>query len=261
MKEALTYNVAALMDGRFQEISVRAIQEVPLTIYVNSHEIVTLLCTGKYPKHLALGFLRSAGLVTEVKQVRQIHVKEDTDRIDVHVETSHDSFKLGPPRLSLTSGCGKWTNFEHNAEDIAATRVSARLKISPQQVLQLAAELHERSGLYHETRGCHNASLATPEKILIFREDIGRHNAIDMICGQCFLDNISTEDKLIVTTGRIASEILLKAIRLGVPILASGSAATRFSIDLARKTNMTLIGQVEEGSMVVYNGAGRIAGL
>ncbi len=82
-----------------------------------------------------------------------------------------------------------------------------------------------------------------------------------MICGQCFLDNISTEDKLVVTTGRISSEILLKAIRLGVPVLASGSAATRLAIDLARKTNMTLIGYVDEGRMVVYNNGGRIAGL
>jgi FdhD protein len=96
---------------------------------------------------------------------------------------------------------------------------------------------------------------------MIFREDIGRHNAIDMIGGQCFLDNISTRDKLIVTTGRIASEILLKAIRLGVPILASGAAATRFSIDLARKTNMTLIGKVEQARLIVYNSGGRIAGL
>ena len=127
--------------------------------------------------------------------------------------------------------------------------------------MRLAGELDERSSLYRVTGGCHNACLATSEKILIFREDIGRHNAIDMICGQCFLDDISTEDKLIVSTGCIASEILLKAMRLGVPILVSMSAATRFSIDLARRTNMTLIGQVRKGRMIVYNQAGRIAGL
>ena len=133
--------------------------------------------------------------------------------------------------------------------------------MTPEQILKLAAELDERSTLYRATGGCHNALLATSEKLLIFCEDIGRHNAIDMICGQCFLDDIPTEDKLIVSTGRIASEILLKAMRLGVPILVSMSAATRFSIDLARRTNMTLIGYVRQGRMVVYNQAGRIAGL
>lgn len=133
--------------------------------------------------------------------------------------------------------------------------------MTPQQIKQLASELNERSTLYRITRGCHNASLATPEKILIFREDIGRHNAIDMICGECFLNSITTKDKLIVTTGRIASEILLKAVRLGVTILVSGSAATRLAIDLARKVDITLVGQVRQDRMIIYNSGGRIAGL
>ncbi len=261
MKYALTYDVAEFVEGRFQEIQVAAIQEVPLTLYLNGHEVVTLLCTGKHPKFLALGFLKSDGLITDRKQLKDIRVEEEPERLKVHVETSHDPFKLQRLERSITSGCGKGTNFERNVETIASKTVTAKLTVTPEQIFQLAAELQERSTLYRATRGCHNALLATPEKILIFREDIGRHNAIDMICGECFLDNIPTEDKLIVSTGRIASEILLKAIRLGVPILVSGSAATRFSIDLARRTNMTVIGQVRHGRMVVYNHGGRIAGL
>jgi len=261
MKEALTYDVAEFTEGRFQDAQVTAIQEVPLTIYLNGQEIVTLLCMGKHPKHLAVGFLKSDGFITDPKQLKDLHVEETHNALKVHVETSHDPFELRPLVRSITSGCGKGTDFERNAETIASTHVSAGLTVSPQQILELMAQLHERSTLYQATRGCHNASLATPEKILIFREDIGRHNAIDMIGGQCFLDSIPTGDKLIVTTGRIASEILLKAIRLGVPILASGAAATRFSIDLARKTNMTLIGLVEQERIIVYNSGGRIAGL
>jgi FdhD protein len=261
VKDALTYDVAEFKGGRFQETQVAAIQEVPLTIYLNGHEVVTLLCTGKYPKFLALGFLKSDGLITDCKQIRDIRVEEEHERLKVHVDTSHDPFKLQRLERSITSGCGKGTNFERNVETIALKTVTAKLTVTPEEIFQLAAELQERSTLYRATRGCHNALLATPEKILIFREDIGRHNAIDMICGECFLDNIPTKDKLIVSTGRIASEILLKAIRLGVPILVSGSAATRFSIDLARRTNMTVIGQVRQGRMVVYNHGGRIAGL
>lgn len=261
IKEALTYDVAEFKEGRFQDVRVTAIQEVPLTIYLNGQEIVTLLCMGKHPKYLAVGFLKSDGFITDLKQLKHTHLDETLDGLKMHVETSHDPFKLRPLARSITSGCGKGTDFERNVETISTTHVSARLTVSPQQILELTAQLHERSTLYQATRGCHNACLATPEKILIFREDIGRHNAIDMIGGQCFLDNISTRDKLIVTTGRIASEILLKAIRLGVPILSSGAAATRFSIDLARKTNMTLIGQVEQGRIIVYNSGGRIAGL
>ena len=261
MKEAVTYEVAEFLGDRFQDARVTAIQEVPLTICLNGREVVTLLCTGKQPKFLAVGFLKSEGLVTDRKQLKSIQTEEGAERLDVYVETSHDPFKLQRLGRSITSGCGKGTGFIRNVETITATSISAAMTISPQQILQLAVDLQERSTLYRTTRGCHNASLATPEKIVIFREDIGRHNAVDMICGQCFLDNIATDDKLVVTTGRISSEILLKAIRLGVSVLASGSAATRLAIDLARKTNMTLIGCVDEGRMVVYNNGGRIAGL
>jgi FdhD protein len=261
MKDAFTYGVAEFKRGRFQKARVTAIQEVPLTIYLNGHEVVTLMCTGKYPKFLAVGFLKSDGLVTDRNQLKGVHVEEEPERLRVNVETSHDPFKLQRLERTITSGCGKGTNFERNVEIIASTTVTAKLSMTPGQILRLAAELDERSTLYQATGGCHNAVLAASEKILIFREDIGRHNAIDMICGQCFLDDIRTEDKLIVSTGRIASEILLKVMQLGVPILVSMSAATRFSIDLARRTNMTLIGQVRRGRMVVYNQAGRIVGL
>jgi len=261
MKDTFTYGVAEFKEGRFQEARVTAIQEVPLTIYLNGHEVVTLMCTGKYPEFLAVGFLKSDGLVTDRKQLKGVHFEEEPERLRVKVETSHDPFKLQRLERTVTSGCGKGTNFERNVEIITSTSITAKLAVTPGQILRLAAELDERSSLYRATGGCHNACLATSEKILIFREDIGRHNAIDMICGQCFLDDIPTEDKLIVSTGRIASEILLKAMRLGVPILVSMSAATRFSIDMARRTNMTLIGQVRQERMVVYNHAGRIAGL
>ena len=261
MKDAFTYGVAEFKGGRFQEARVTAIQEVPLTIYLNGHEVVTLMCTGKSPEFLAVGFLKSDGLVTDRKQLKGVHFEEEPERLRVNVETSHDPFKLQRLERTITSGCGKGTNFERNVEIITSTSITAKLAVTPGQILRLAAELDERSSLYRATGGCHNACLATSEKILIFREDIGRHNAIDMICGQCFLDDIPTEDKLIVSTGRIASEILLKAMRLGVPILVSMSAATRFSIDLARRSNITLIGQVRKGRMVVYNQAGRIAGL
>lgn len=261
MKDAFTYDVAEFSEGNFRETQLTAIQEVPLTIYLNGNEIVTLLCTGKHPKFLAVGFLKSDGLVSDPKQLKTVDVEEEAERLQVSVETSHDPFENQCLGRSITSGCGKGTNFERNVETIASTTVTAELSVRPEQILRLSAELDERSTLYRATGGCHNASLATPEGVLIFREDIGRHNAIDMICGECFLEGIPTDDKLIVSTGRIASEILLKTIRLGVPILVSRAAATRFSIDLARRTNMTLIGRARKERMVIYNHAGRVKGL
>jgi FdhD protein len=261
MKDAFTYDVSEFSEGGFRETQVAAIQEVPLTIYLNGKEIVTLLCTGKQPKFLAVGFLKSDGLITEPEQVKTVDVEEEAERLRVSVETSHDPFENQRLGRSITSGCGKGTNFERNVETISSTTVTTQLSVTPEQILQLSAELDERSTLYRATGGCHNASLATPEGILIFREDIGRHNAIDMICGECFLESIPTNDKLIVSTGRIASEILLKTIRLGVPVIVSRAAATRFSIDLARRTNMTLVGRARKERMIIYNHAGRITGL
>jgi FdhD protein len=124
----------------------------------------------------------------------------------------------------------------------------------------LAGELKHRSTLYGRTRGCHNSSLCSPQEMLIFREDIGRHNAIDMIVGQCFLEGLDTSDKMIVSTGRVASEILLKTVRIGVSVLASTAVATSFSVELARKIGLTLIGNIKADSFWVYNDPGRIIG-
>ena len=261
MKDAFTYRVPEFAEGHFQERQATVIQEVPLTIYLNGQEVVTLMCTGKYARFLAVGFLKSEGFTADRNQLKNIRVEEEPERLKAHVETSHDAFNLQRLERTITSGCGKGTSFDRKVQTVVSTTVTAELTVTPEQILRLSAELDQRSTLYRATGGCHNASLATPEKILVFREDIGRHNAIDMICGECFLDKIPTQDKLIVCTGRIASEILLKATRMGVPILVSGSAATRLAVDLARKTNMTVVGRARHGRMVVYNDGGRIAGL
>jgi FdhD protein len=143
---------------------------------------------------------------------------------------------------------------------ISKRRVGGDIKVRPENILALARELHERSTLYNLTRGCHNSSLCTPNEMLLFREDIGRHNAIDMICGQCFLDDVAVDDKMIVSTGRIASEILLKVARIGIPVLASTAVATSFSVELARKIGITLIGNIKDDRFWVYNDSGRIIG-
>lgn len=261
MRDSFSYNVFKWSDGRFAETAIKAVQEIPLTIYLNRHEVVTLLCTGKDPLALAVGFLKADGLLTDYKEFKDVRIEERPDRIMAHVFTAHDPFSEHRLRRSITSGCGKGTNFDRIVEDIKHSTITSDIKVSPEQLFCLMDELNKRSKLYMATGGCHNAALSAPDCLLIFYEDLGRHNAIDMIQGKCFLNNITTHDKLIVTTGRIASEILIKAVRIGVPILASGSAATRFSIDLAREVNMTLIGYVRGQGMVVYNHGGRIKGL
>ncbi|MBI9080956.1 MAG: formate dehydrogenase accessory sulfurtransferase FdhD [Pseudodesulfovibrio sp.] len=257
--DSMHYEIHEYKAG-FAKTPIESIREVPLTIHLNGREVVTLLCTAKFPEYLAVGFLKSDAFISNPDQITDLAVKDQGDRLLVEVETCHDPWKGRVMERSITSGCGKGTNFGRNVSTISKRRMGGDIKVKPEQILSLARELHERSTLYNATRGCHNSSLCTPDEILLFREDIGRHNAIDMICGQCFLDDISVNDKMIVSTGRIASEILLKVIRIGVPILISTAVATSFSVELARKTGITLIGNVKDDSFWVYNDKGRIIG-
>lgn len=257
--EAYDYDIYEYKGG-FGKQPIKAIREVGLTIMLNGREVVTLLCTAKYPEYLAIGFLKSDAFITSPAQITDLTVRDEGDRLVAEVETCHDPWKDRVMERSITSGCGKGTNFGRNVATISKRRVSGDVRVTPEQILSLAKQLHERSTLYNTTRGCHNSSLCTPDEMLLFREDIGRHNAIDMICGQCFLDDVSVEDKMIVSTGRIASEILLKVVRIGVPILASTAVATSFSVELAKKTGITLIGNIKDDSFWVYNDKGRIIG-
>ncbi|WP_022661514.1 formate dehydrogenase accessory sulfurtransferase FdhD [Paucidesulfovibrio longus] len=252
------YEVMEYSGGGFAKAPVESIREIPLTIRLNGREVVTLLCTGKQPEYLAVGFLKSDAFLSSPEQITDLHVREEDGRILADVETCHDPWKDRLMERSITSGCGKGTNFGRNVQTISKRRLNGDVRVRPEQILALAEELHNRSALYGRTRGCHNSSLCTPDEMLLFREDIGRHNAIDMICGECFLNNISVDDKMIVTTGRVASEILLKVVRIGIPVLVSTAVATSFTVKLARQTGITLVGNVRGGRFWVYNDKGRV---
>lgn len=257
--ESTDYEIHEYKAG-FAKKSIKAIREVPLTIILNGKEVVTLLCTAKYPEYLAVGFLKSDAFIASPDQITDLTIREEGDRILAEVQTCHDPWEGRVMERSITSGCGKGTNFGRNVATISKRRLDGDIKVTPEQILTLAKELHKRSTLYNATRGCHNSSLCTPDEMLLFREDIGRHNAIDMICGQCFLDNVPVDDKMIVSTGRVASEILLKVVRIGVPFMVSTAVATSFSVELARKTGITLVANVKDDSFWVYNDKGRIIG-
>jgi FdhD protein len=257
--ESKRYDIHEYRNG-FAKKSISAIREVPLTIMLNGREVVTLLCTAKYPEYLAIGFLKSDAFISSPDQITDLTVRQDDQRLLAEVETCHDPWKNRIMERSITSGCGKGTNFGRNVQTISKRRLAGDIRVTPDQILALVKELHDRSTLYNQTRGCHNSSLCSPDEMLLFREDIGRHNAIDMICGQCFLDNVPVDDKMIVSTGRVASEILLKVARIGVPVMVSTAVATTFSVELARKTGITLVGNVKDDGFWVYNDNGRIIG-
>ncbi|WP_243439366.1 formate dehydrogenase accessory sulfurtransferase FdhD [Fundidesulfovibrio soli] len=256
MTTDLPFDVLEYRDGVFRTARVRAIREVPLRIVVNGRELVRLMFTGAHPRFLTAGYLLSCGLIEAARDIASLDVEEGPDALEARV-----ALRTSLPEthsLSVTSGLGRVVR---GAEPLPQTPPPLRKGwVDPAAIVRLAEELHARSDLYRLTRGCHNSSLCSAGEMLLFRSDIGRHNAIDTLAGQCLLEGLPTGDKMIVSTGRVASEIVHKAVRAGIPVLASTAAATALAVEAAREHGLTLIGNVGAGGFRVYNDPGRLAG-
>jgi len=234
-------------------------KESPLTIILNNQELTTLLCSPVNLKYLAIGFLFSEGLIRSKDEIKKVMV--DDRRGIVRVETEGDEVLPGDILFKrfITSGCGRGASF-YSASDVQGqVKVESRLEISPQEVLALVNEFQHHSLIYRATGGVHSAALCDTRNIIIFSEDIGRHNAVDKIFGECILNNITTDDRIVITSGRVSSEILPKVARRNVPIIVSKSAPTNLGVRLAADLGVTLVGFVRGRRMNVYTHAGRIA--
>jgi len=209
-------------------------------------------------KYLAIGFLFSEGLLQSKDEIKNIIV--DDQRGVVRVETEEGKESVGDllfKRL-ITSGCGRGASFYSAADVQGQVKLESQVKISALDVLTLVKEFQHYSQIYRATGGVHSAALCDTKNILVFSEDIGRHNAIDKVFGQCILTDIPTDDHIIITSGRISSEILLKVVKRGVPILISKSAPTNLGVNLANDLGVTLIGFVRGARMNVYANGWRV---
>ncbi|MBT9146664.1 MAG: Sulfurtransferase FdhD [Syntrophomonadaceae bacterium] len=241
-----------------QEIKDKLAQEYAFTIILNNQELVTLLCSPMNLKYLAVGFLFSEGFVKNKEEVKKMTLNEQRGvaymETSETIEPARDLFK----RL-ITSSCGRGVTFYSTADAQSAAMVSSRMKISANEVFALINEFQLRSRIYRETGGVHGSALCDTKNILVFSEDIGRHNAIDKVFGECILKNISVADRIIITSGRISSEALLKVVRRNISIVASISAATDMAVNLAADLGVTLIGFVRGRRMNVYTNSWRVS--
>jgi len=234
-------------------------KESPLTIILNNQELVTLLCSPANLRYLAVGFLFSEGLLESKDDIKKIIV--DDRRGVVRVETERDEELASDVLFKrfITSGCGRGVSFYSAADAQGQGKVESKIEISTLEVLALANEFQHRSQIHRATGGIHSAALCDTRNIIVFSEDIGRHNALDKIFGECILNDITTDDHIIITSGRITSEILLKVARRNIPIIASKCAPTNLGVRLAADLGVTLVGFVRGKRMNVYTHAGRIA--
>lgn len=235
------------------------IKEMPLTIFLNNEELITLLCTPENLKYLAVGFLSSEGFIKNRKDIKKLALDEEKGMVWIEVKENKDFVKKLMFKRLITSGCGKGATFYSAVDATASKKIDSKKNISFQQVTNLVNKMQQSSLLYRSTGGVHSAALCNEEDILIFSEDIGRHNAIDKIFGECIFKRIPTEDKIIVTSGRVSSEILLKAAKKNIPIIISRSAPTNLAVKLATKLGVTLIGFARGKRMNIYTNDWRVS--
>jgi len=234
-------------------------QELSLTIILNHRELVTLLCSPTDLKYLAIGFLFSEGLIKNKEEIKKIIVDDQKGVVRVETEDGKEPANERLFKRLITSGCGRGASFYSDADIHELAKVESRIGISAVEIFALVKEFQHRSQIYRATGGVHSAALCDTGSILLFSEDIGRHNAIDKIFGECLLKDIPTNDRIIITSGRISSEILLKVAKRDIPVLISKSAPTNLGVKLANDLGVTVIGFVRGERMNVYTHGWRVA--
>jgi len=233
-------------------------REFPLTIILNNRELQTLLCSPLDTKYLAVGFLLSKGLLDSRDEITGITV-DDREGV-VRVDTGEDKDPVSEPRLKqliTPEGSGGAVCCGAAGAQLPA-KVECEPRVTVSNIFDLVRQFQHRSGLYLATHGVHSAALCD-EDILVFAEDIGRHNAIDRVFGKCLLENIPMAERMVVTSCRVSSEILLKVARRVIPIIVSIAAPTDIAIKLADSLGVTIIGSVGEDSMNVFTHHRRVA--
>jgi len=236
-------------DGRQKE-KKPVPREMELTIYINSEELVTTLCTPTKLTPLVLGFLYSEGIIAGKEDVSAMRVCEDDSLADVKLSKS--GF-VPPVRRTLTSGCGGGVSFTQEMR-----RVDSDLTVAPEDIIRLMKQLNQNAELYRFCGGVHTSALGNSNSLIAIAEDIGRHNTLDKIMGECLITGQKTRDKMLLTTGRISSEMLAKALRMETPVVISRSSPTDRAISLARDLGITLVGYVRGNRLSVYTHEERI---
>jgi FdhD protein len=238
--------------GHWAQQALPVIVEAPFSIAVNGQPLATLLCTPTDLRALAIGFLYNEELIGGMAEVHHMDLRADGRGADVWLY--HD---LPQPEQPIrTSGCTGGLTFHESAP--ADFHLAPGVKLTPAGVSELMHTLVGAAGLYRQARGVHCSALCDGEQLLVVAEDVGRHNTLDKIAGLCQLQGISTQARILLTTGRISSEMLRKAARMGVPILISRTSPTGLSVRLARAWGLTLVGYARAGSFNVYAGRERI---
>lgn len=238
------------------EVTQEVVEERPLTIYLNSQEIVTAMTIGDYPEYLALGFLRNQGMLEGAGSVTRIDYDEELGVVVVRTDhaTNHEE-KL--KKKTRTSGCAVGTVFGDMMEGLEGL-ILPRAELRTSWLYALAAKINTTPSLYLSAGAIHGTVLCQGDQPLVYMEDVGRHNAVDKISGWMMQNDASAADKILYTTGRLTSEMVIKCSHMGIPVLASRSGFTAWGVEIAQQVGLTLIGRLRGKRFQCVAGADRI---
>jgi len=228
--------------------------EHPLTLYLDNREIVTLMTLGQSPEALIIGYLRNQRLVGSLEEIAAVQVDWETDAAAVTTRKRVKGLKERLKKRTVTTGCGQGTVFGDLMEEIDKVALPDDVSITEETFYGLIDSVRRHETIYKQAGAVHGCALAKGAEILMFVEDVGRHNAVDAIAGQMWLDRIEGGDKVFYTTGRLTSEMVIKCAQMGIPILVSRSGLTEMGHDIARKVNLTMIGRATGKHYLLFTG-------
>ena len=237
-----------LRAGRLDEVKGEVVREQPLTVYIDGERFLTLLCSPFQLEPLVLGYLWMEKVIAGLHEVASLRISEVDGRADV---TLTHRVTLPTERI-LTSGCGGGITFRIDPR--LFPRLRSTLRVSPSDLGDRMRDLLREAVHYHVSRGIHGAALADRDRVLMVAEDVGRHNAVDKLMGLALQRGIPTTDRILLSTGRVSSEMLLKAARMGVPVVASRTSPTEMAVGLAEQLGITVIGYVRPDGLNLYAG-------
>lgn len=234
--------------GDLREVKGEVVREQPLTVYVNGERFVTLLASPVKLDCLVAGYLWLEKVIASVEDIRRLAVSEVDGRADVELVRPVEL----PRERILTSGCGGGITFRIDPR--VFPRLNSPLRVEPHRLFERMKDLYREAVHYRASRGIHGAALADPDRLLFVAEDVGRHNAVDKVAGEALLHGVTTQDRILLSTGRISSEMLLKGARMRVPLVVSRTSPTEMAIGLAEQLGITVVGYLRHDAFNLYAG-------
>ena len=245
------------IDESGKKIKSKVINEQSLTIFLNNQEIVTLMSIGDHPKYLAIGYLLNQNMLKKSDKISRVEIDKELNVVVVRTKRK-TNYENKLKKKITTSGCAIGTIFGDIFDEIQKIKLKSKKKIKHKWIYEISKKITLTPSLYLEAGAIHGCAIIQNNKPLIYMEDVGRHNAVDKIAGYMFLKKIRSSNKIFYTTGRLTSEMVIKTIKMGIPILISRSGFTAWGVELAKGSNLTLIGRAKGKKYLALSGEKRI---